>query len=191
MRIAPDALGRLQQLQWTAPQAASQANEIFRQMLLAITTSYLGSGNAAEIRPLIARAATLTAVSPDLTAFIERYPSAALPGADQVFYWSAMPAGAVSIVSLHHLVVFKQDAGQIWIADKNLYASRYFDAGVIVIGLYDVPDGSGFYAVAGSRVKSGQLGGTAAMVLRRQIQRTAADNVKMYLEWMRDSLAAG
>jgi hypothetical protein len=39
-------------------------------------------------------------------------------------------------------------------------------------------------------VKSGFLGGVGGTVLRRQIQRSASDTVKVYLEWLRDSLSA-
>jgi hypothetical protein len=90
---------------------------------------------------------------------------------------------------VHHLVIHRPRAGEVWIADKNIYATRYLDAGVMVIGLYDTPDGTGYYAVAGSRIKASRLGGVAATVLRRQVERSAADTVRTYLEWLRESLA--
>ena len=46
-------------------------------------------------------------------------------------------------------------------------------------------------SIALPNMQSSQLGGVGGTVLRRQIQRSAADSVKIYLEWMRDSLAAG
>jgi hypothetical protein len=188
IKLSPETLARLQRdVQWGSANAAGQANDIFRQMLLGYTKAYLQSGNG---NPLAARAATLTAIAPELANFLERYPKATLPNADQLFYWSISPASSTQIVSLHHLTVYKPRPDETWIADRNFYASRYFDAGALVVGLYDAPDGTGFYAVAGSRVRSSQLGGVAGTVLRRQIQRSAADSVKIYLEWMRDSLAA-
>jgi len=183
MRVTSGAIAELQRA------GGADANDVFHRMLLGELTDYIQHGNAGTIRQLAAKAATLTALSPELLTFIERYPSASLPAADQLFYWESMPAGSVQIVSLHHLIVYKPRPDEIWIADKNLYASRYFDTAVLVVGLYDAADGNGFYAVAGSRAISGYVGGAAGAVLRRQIQRTAADNVKIYLEWIRDSLA--
>jgi hypothetical protein len=185
MRVSTGALAQLQR------DGMSRADDIFRQMLLGELTAYLSHGNADTVRPLVEQAVTLRALAPELVTFVDRYPAATLPSADQLFYWAATPTGNVSIISLHHLVVYKPRPGEIWIVDKNLYASRYFDVGVLVIGLYDAADGNGFYAVAGSRAQSAHLGSTAATLLRRQVQRSASDTVKTYLEWIRDSLSAG
>jgi len=170
--------------------AFAQADDAFRTPLLEHATAYVSRGDSREdMRALIGKAATLTDLAPELVAYLDRFPAAQLTGADQTLYWSSTAAGSDSVVSLHHLIVYPGRSGEIWIADKNLYASKYFDAGVLVIGLYDAKDGQGFYAVAGSRLKSSQLGGKMATVLRSQVQRVAADNVKTYLEWLRDSLA--
>lgn len=188
LRVSADALGRLQRdVQWGSPNAASQANDVFRQMLLGYTSAYLKSGNAS---PLVRRAVTLTAIAPELVTYLERYPQTPLSGADQLFYWSATPASSTTILSVHHLTVYTPRPSEIWIVDTNVYASRYFDAALLLIGLYDAPDGNGFFAVAGSRMMSSQLTGVAGTVLRRQIQRSASDSVKTYLEWIRDSLGA-
>jgi hypothetical protein len=189
IRLSADALARLRQ--------GADPNDTLRGMLLDDTVRYLKSGNtgisaafADDTRRLTGQARSLTALSPELVTWLDGFPAASLTDADHLVYWSAMPAGSASMVTLHHLVVYRRGPGETWIADKSLYSSRYFDAGVLVLGLYDAADGAGFYAVAGSRMKSSQLSGVAGTVLRRQIQRSASDTVKTYLEWMRDSLAA-
>ena len=184
LRISTGAIAELQK------NGMSTADDVFRRMLLGELTHYIQNGNAAATRQLASKATTLTSLSPELVTFLQGYPSGSLPGADQLFYWASTPTGAVQIVSLHHLIVYKPHPDEIWIADKNLYASRYFDTGILVVGLYDAADGNGFYAVAGSRAISGFVGGAAGSLLRRQIQRSAADTVKVYLEWIRDSLRA-
>jgi hypothetical protein len=205
IRLSGDAMARLQRdVAWGSANAASQANDIFRQMLLGYASAYVKSGHAGiaaydgpnarrsfadDMRQLIRQSTTLSALAPEFIAYLDGYPAATLPGADQIFYWSAMPAGSNTILSVHHLVLYRRRAGEFWIADKNVYASRYFDAAGLAIGLYDTPDGSGYYAVAGSRMKSSSLTGVGTTVLRRQIERTAGDTVKMYLEWLRESLA--
>jgi hypothetical protein len=169
-----------------------KANDIMRQMLFDYTAAYIKTGNAAvspEMHGLIAKARTMTDLAPAFVTYLDGYPGAPLAGADDRFYWSTMPAGDVSIVSVHHLVQYRPRPDEIWIADKNLYATRYFDAAVTAIALHDAP-GGGFYVIAGSRMKASALSGMAATILRRQVQRSAADTVKMYLEWIRDSLQA-
>lgn len=205
IRLSGDALTRLQRdVAWGSPNAASQANEIVRAMLLGYTTAYLNGGNAAvaaydapqaqrsyadDMRALLGKAKNLTDLAPEFAAALDGFPAATPAGVEQVFYWSATPAGSVTILTLHHLLVYRPRPNEVWIADKNVYSSRYFDAGVVAIGLYDAPQGGGYYALAGSRVKVSKLGGMAATVLRRQIQRSASSTVKMYLEWLRESLA--
>src|SRR4051812_3675565 len=207
LRLSSDALARVQRdVAWGSAGAAAQANEIVRQMLLGYTTAYQKGGNAGiaaydgpqargsyadDMQQLVRQATTVSALTPEFVAFLDTYPASTLAPVDQLFYWSATAAGSNTIVSLHHLAVYRRSASEIWIADKNLYASRYIDAGAMAIGLYDAPDGTGFYAIAGSRSKISQLGGVAGTVLRRQIERSAADTVRMYLEWIRESLAAG
>jgi hypothetical protein len=184
MRVSTGAIAELQR------GGMANANDVFRRMLFGELTDYLKNGNGGAVGPLARKAATLTAISPQLVTFLERYPSASLPGSDQLFYWASAPVGSVSILSLHHFVIYRPRPDEVWIADKTIYASRYFDTGVLVAGLYDAADGNGFYAVAGSRAVSGYLGGAAGGILRRQLQRSAADSVKTYLEWIRDSLSA-
>ena len=207
IRLSGEAATRLQRdVKWGSASAASEATEIVRAMLLGYTTAYLNGGNTAvgaydapeaqrsyagDMHTLLAKATNLTDLAPEFVACLDGFPASKPSGVEQVFYWSAMPAGSATILSLHHLMVYRPRANEVWIGDKNVYASRYFDAGVVAIGLYDAPQGGGYYALAGSRVKVSQLGGTVATVMRRQIQRSASATVKMYLEWLRESLAQG
>jgi len=184
--------------------AGVPANENARNTLFGYASAYVTGGNAAvtayagpqaprsfddDMRALLQQATTLSALAPELVAFLDGYPKTALASADQVLYWSAMPGDSESIISVHHLVVYHPPGREVWIADKTIYASRYIDAGVIAIGLYDAADGTGFYAIAGSRVKASKLGGVAGTLFRRQVERNGVDTVKTYLEWLRDSLA--
>ena len=81
-------------------------------------------------------------------------------------------------------------AGDVIIADKTFYASRYFDVAALVLSMRDTPDGKGYYLIVGSRAKSSKLSGVAGRVLRGQVERAAVETVTMYLGWVRDSLAA-
>jgi hypothetical protein len=169
----------------------SRADDIIRELLLGYTKAYLHGGWAGvtDMRTLIGQTSTLMDLAPELVAYLDGFPNTKLAGVHQLMYWSSMSAGSGSILSVHHLVVHHPRATETWIVDQTVYATRYFDEGVLAIALYDAPDNAGFYAVAGSRVKSSQLGTTTATILRRQIQKSAGDTVRTYLEWIRESLA--
>jgi hypothetical protein len=154
--------------------------------------AYTGSGArsfAADTRQLIQQATAVSALAPELVAYLQAYPKTTLAGVDQLLYWSSMPTDSDPIATVHQLVIYRRAANEVWIADKTLYATRDIDAGVLAIGLYDTPDGSGYFVVAGSRLKASRLASAAGRLLRRQIEREGADTVRMYLEWLRDSLA--
>jgi hypothetical protein len=169
-----------------------QAEQSVRNDLFGWAAAYVTSGATAfpdDMRRVIAQARVVNDLAPEFVAYLGEYPKTALTNADQLLYWASTPADSSSIVSLHHLIVYHPIGREVWIADKTIYATRYIDAGVLTVALYDAPAGSGFYAIAGSRVVSSELARPAAALLRSRIERTAADTVKTYLEWLRDSLA--
>jgi hypothetical protein len=172
--------------------AGVQADQTVREDLFRWAAAYVSSGACAypnEMRQLIQQARTLNDLSPEFVAFLAGYPKTPLANVDQLIYWASMPADSESVVSVHHLAVYHPPGREVWIADKTIYSTRYIDAGVLAIGLYDAPDGNGFYAIAGSRVKSGELSRTMAKLVRGRIEQSVGDTVKTYLEWLRDSLA--
>jgi hypothetical protein len=176
---------------WGTPQANGQANALMRTMLAGYAAAYLERGDAAignGFGELLQGATSFNEMVPQLADYLRRFPAATLAGVEQRLYWSAMPTEKGSILALHQLALYRPAAGAIVIADKTIYASRYFDSGALVISLQDAADGRGYYLIAGSRVKSSALTGAAASVLKRQIQRSAVDTIQMYLVWLRDSL---
>jgi hypothetical protein len=190
LRLSTEAINDFNtKVQWGMPNAATQANTLVREMFVEYAKAYLHGGDAAlgnGFADLLQSATNLYQLVPAFAGYLQQFPSATLTSVEQRLYWSTMPVGKASIVSLHHLVMYHPTASDIVIADKTIYASRYFDVGVLVISLQDAADGRGYYLIAGSRMKSSQLTGS---LLRRQIQRSAVDTVQMYLGWLRDSLA--
>jgi len=174
--------------------AGVPADQNVREDLFRWAAAYASSGACAypdDLRRLMQQARTVNDLSPEFVSFLTAYPKTPLGNVDQLIYWASMPAdsGSESIISVHHLSVYHPPGREVWIADKTIYSTRYIDAGVLAIALYDAPDTNGFYAIAGSRVKSSELARPAAALLRGRIERSAADTVKTYLEWLRDSLA--
>ena len=193
LRLSLEAVNAFNtKVQWGTPDAATQASALAREMFVGYARAYLQGGDAAlgnGFGELLQGATNLYELVPAFATYLQRFPAAKLAGVEERLYWSTMPVDKASIISLHHLVIYRGTAGDILIADKTIYASRYVDVGALVISLHDAADGRGYYLIAGSRAKSSQLSGVAGSVLRRQIQRSALDTVRMYLGWLRESLA--
>ena len=142
--------------------------------------SYLAGGDAAignDFGDLLRSATTLYALAPEFANYLERFPKSTLAGVDQRLYWTNMAEGSSSIISLHHLVVYQRPAGDVIIADKTIYASRYFDVAALVLSMQETADGRGYYLIAGSRARSSRLGGVAGRIVRREVEKSATDSV--------------
>jgi hypothetical protein len=194
LRVSDAAMTQFQNdVRWGSADAAAQANALAARMLVGYAQNYLRGGDAAlgnDFGVLLRGASTLYELAPEFAGYLERFPASTLAGVDQHLYWTNMAEGSESIISLHHLVVYRRPSGEVIIADKTIYASRYFDVAATVLSMQDSVDGKGYYLIAGSRARSSKLTGIAGRVLRGQMERSAASTVKMYLEWLRDSLAA-
>lgn len=194
LRVPDELIAKFQSgVGWGTAEASAQANALFASMLTEYAASYVHGGDAAvgnDFGDLLRGATTLYELAPDFAAYLQKFPGSKLPGVDQRFYWTNLTDDFGSIVSLHHLVVYQRPSGDVMIADKTFYASRYFDVAALVLSMHETPDGKGYYLIAGSRAKSSRLTSVSGRVLRGQVERAAASTVKMYLEWLRDSLAA-
>lgn len=171
--------------------AGVPADQNVREDLFKWAAAYVSSGATAypdDMRKLIQQSRTLNDLAPELVEYLSDYPKTPLANVDQLLYWATAP-DEPTIVGVHHLAVYHPPGREVWIADKTIYATRYIDASILAIALYDARAGDGFYAIAGTRVKSSELARPAAALLRGRIERSAEDTVKMYLEWLRDSLA--
>jgi hypothetical protein len=204
LRLGDQAIARFQELDWTAPDAGRRANLLLRQLMLHYSEAYLRGGDEAlgtahdqakprvvadQFRALYRSSTNLYALARPLATYLERFPRAELPGSQQFLYWAKGGAGPEPLISLHHLVIQRDPSGQVFIADKGLYSSRYSDAGLLVLWLEAPPDGKGYYVLAGVRARSPQLDGFAARMLRGRVEEEARSYLGIYLDWLRRSLA--
>ena len=206
LRLGDKTIARFQaEVDWAAPDAAKRANLLIRQLMLGHAQAYLQGGDAAlgaahnektprvaadEFHALLYQSTNLYDLAPALASYLEQFPSASLPGSEQFLYWASGGAGPDASISLHQLLVYNAPGGEVYIADKQIYASRYTDAAMTVISLASASDGTGYYALVGARGRSTMLGGVAARLLRGRVEKAARDTAKMYLDWIQQSLSA-
>ena len=193
LRVPDELIAKLQSgVAWGTPEAPAQANAFVSAMLTDYAAAYLHGGDAAvfnDFGNLFRSATTLYQLAPDFADYLEHFPGRNLAGIEQRLYWTNLKESPGSVISLHHLVVHQRPSGDVIIADKTFYASRYFDVAALVLSMHDAPDGKGYYLIAGSRARSSKLTGVTGRALRGQIERSAVGTVRMYLQWLRDSLA--
>jgi len=207
LRLGDKAIERFRTgMDWTASDAATRATLLTRQLLLEHAQAYLKGGDRAlgaahnekaprvaadEFHQVLWKSKALYDIAPRFATYLEEFPTARLADSETFLYWAKSSPSSDSSLTLHQMVIYHAPSGDVFIADKLLYASRYLDAGLLVISLASSPNSTGFYALVGARASSTMLNGIAARVLRGTVESTTRDTVKMYLDWIRASLTAG
>jgi hypothetical protein len=189
---------------WTAADAGQKANLMARQLMLSYAEAYLRGGDdalgatcnekkprlvAEDFRELIRGATNLNDLASPLARYLEAFPKTPLADVEQFLYWAKGGVGLDPAITLHHLVIHREPGGAVYVADKQLYASRYTDASLLVLWLGTPADGKGYYLLAGVRGRSRLLGGVGARVLRGRIEAESRSYTETYLDWIRKSLA--
>jgi hypothetical protein len=199
-----------QQVNWSAPDAADQANRVAQQMAFQAILKYKQGGNAAlgtyrdkshpsavasTFASLLARDKALPAYLPDLNRFLLDYPSAQPDTIQSEFYWEKVNFGLKPTLRLVQAIVYrgKDASGPAYaVAVKQLYASHYFESALDLTVCIKDDNGtapSGFYLVTlkGSRQEglTGLKGGIVRKVAvdksRSSLERALA-SIKETLE---------
>jgi hypothetical protein len=195
------------QVNWSSPDAASQANEITREMLLELVHAYETNGNAAlgliddggeprpvaeQFRALLRNSTHLPLLVPGLVTYLDEYPRSRPPGVDEFFYWSVVDFGLKPTVRLNHVIIYPLAARPSGvshvIAIKQLYASHYFHTALELRFLVDDlrrPDRRGFYLFSITRSRIDGTSGFAGGLLRSVINRRSRTAVRSYLEHLK------
>jgi hypothetical protein len=203
--LGDKAIARFQtEVNWAAADPGPRANDVLRQLLTEYGQAYLASGDrslgilhheknpkalADEFHQALWQAKALYDVSPELAAYLEGFPSVKLAGAQSFLYWAKSALGPDASISLHQLVIYHAPGGDVFVTDKQLYASRYVDSMVTVILLAAAPDGKGFYVIAGARARSSMLGSLGARLMRGKVEQAVREQTQTYLAWIRSCLA--
>jgi hypothetical protein len=199
------AIQRFQtEIDWSRTDAATRANLLMRQLLLSHAEAYLRGGNRAlgaahnertpllfadEFQKVLGQSRTLHDLAPALVAYLDAFPAQTLPGSEQFLYWAKGSVGSELSMTLHHLVIYNAPGGDIIVADKQLYASRYVDAALSIVSMASSPTGAGYYTIVGGRGRSTRLRGVGARLLNSKVEAAIRDTTQMYLDWLRASLA--
>jgi hypothetical protein len=194
---------------WSQPDAASQASGLARGMVLELIRAYRRGGNdalgvyrdkdhparvAEQFETMVGRSSALPDVAPELRRYLLDYPDADLPGADSFFYWEKVNFGLKPTIRVNHGVVYQTPSrsGDVSvIAIKQLYASHYFHTALDVsVCLPDAstPPRHGFYLVTLKSSEQDGLTGVKGSVVRKVVVDKTRSSLERALASIKQSV---
>jgi hypothetical protein len=197
VKLSTAAMTRFRnQVDWSSPNAAQQAHEVAREMLLELVRAYQAIGNAAlgyyddagtplpvaeQFRALLTSGHLLPLPVPELMAYLDEYPRSRPSGAEDFFYWSVVDFGLKPTVRVNHVIIYPLAARPSGvshvIAIKQLYASHYFHTTLELRFLVDAErraNRRGFYLLSITRSRIDGTSGLKGSLLRPVISRPLA-----------------
>jgi hypothetical protein len=191
---------------FTRPDAAEQANELGRSMILRLLRSYRQGGhltlgeyrdkqNPARIgqqfETMVGRASVLPDVIPELRRYLLDYPNASLPNAQSFFYWEKVEFGLRPTIRVNHAVVYRgraegRDFGAV--AIKQLYATHYFHTALdLSVCVQDGagPSSDGFYLLTIKGSQQEGLTGVKGSMLRKIVVDKAKHSLERALGFIK------
>jgi len=187
------------EVDWSAPDAADQANLAARKMVLDALTRYQQGGNAAlgayedkkhpaavadSFASLIDQSKALPVYLPELRTYLLDYPKADAANIESGFYWEKVNFGLKPTLRVVQAIVFQgTSAGDpaYAVAVKQIYASHYFQAALdLTVCVKDAQDteGKGFYLITLKGSQQAGLTGFKGSIVRK----VAVDKTRSSLE---------
>ena len=109
------------------------------------------------LRSLVLRSSILREVTPDLYAYVERFPSERPADAEDFLYWVKEKFWLMNVVSLNHSTVVDRitASGRLIMAvSKQLYATHYYEASLSVTAYLADRSGEEGYLVSLNRTRN-------------------------------------
>jgi hypothetical protein len=188
-------------IDWNGADYVEQVNAFARKAVIDYVTAYQAQGDKALVtyndraqpvslqdqwRGILSSSPLFHHYSPALKSYLEQFPGGSLPGGRNIFYWSKERyAGSKPIISIVHGVVYEPpgQTDRTFVAQKQLYASHYYDGSLAIATLLDAEDGGrpATYLVYANRSRGdllkGGFGGMRRGVARTQARRGAEDTL--------------
>jgi len=187
-----------QSVNWSAPDAANQANQLAQKMALDAIQRYQQGGNAAlgtymdkhhpaaigeTFASLLSRSKALPAYLPELDRYLLEYPEAKSENIQSEFYWEKVNFGLKPTLRVVQAIVYRgpSSAGPVYaVAVKQLYASHYFETALdltVCVRDQENPD-RGFYLITLKGSQQAGLTGFKGGIVRK----VAVDKTRSSLE---------
>ena len=187
-----------QSVNWSAPDAANQANQLAQKMALEAIQRYTQGGNAAlgtymdkhhpavveeTFTSLLSRSKALPVYLPELERYLLDYPEAKSENIQSEFYWEKVNFGLKPTLRIVQAIVYRGPRSTdptYAVAVKQLYASHYFETALdltVCVRDQESPD-RGFYLLTLKGSQQAGLTGLKGGIVRK----VAVDKTRSSLE---------
>jgi hypothetical protein len=189
VQLPSEAMEQFQKaVDWTAADAADQANRLAQQMALQALLAYQQGGNAAlgvyrdkdhparvaeAFQTLLGRLKSLPVYLPDLNRLLLEYPAVEVANSSSEFYWEKVDFGLKPTLRMVQQIIYRggTTADPTYaVALKQLYASHYFHAALdLTVCVRDAarPREHGFYLITVKASLQAGLTGLKGSILRK------------------------
>ena len=197
VKLSAETIVRLRkEIDWNAPDASEQVNQLARVSLLEYARRYLVGGNMAlseyndktkpqriadEFDAILKASPYIYDYEPEFYEYLREYPAKHLDSLDGFIYWSIEKFGLKPVISVTHVSIYRRPgSGHTLIASKQIYASHYFEAS---LGLTDVvvppqQQEPSFYLIYLNRSRSDALHGGFSGLARGQVKSRARSGLE-------------
>lgn len=204
---APD-IGAFQELDWSADDVADGATQLFRKRLTGYVQSYLERGNsalvvyadkpermplAAGFEQLLGESRHVSSLSPDLKKYLNEFPDYSPGGTEDIVYWTIEEFGYRPVTAITHATIYDRPAGRTAraiIAQKQIYASHYFDARFTLMALAEAPEEQNDDRLYLVYVDRSLFDADLGMINRGLLRRGLTKSLRAKLTMLRERLEA-
>jgi hypothetical protein len=194
---------------WAAENYQGQAENLFKKMLIDYVGSYKTGGNrylvnyadqkqilklSDDFNALLKESNYVTDYAPELANYIDKFPTASLPGSEDFVYWSKEKFGIQPVLSMTHVTIYPRRRGnttEVLIASKQLYATHYFESSLAFTMMLPREGGEGSYLLYLNRSRSDTLRGFLSGITRLFISGHVRDGAAKSLQLAKERLEAG
>jgi hypothetical protein len=187
-----------QSVNWSAPDAANQANQLAQKMAFEVIQRYTQGGNTAlgtymdkhhpadvgeKFASLLSRSKALPVYLPELERYLLEYPQAQSENIQSEFYWEKVEFGLKPTLRIVQAIVYRDSRTTppaFALAVKQLYASHYFETALDLTVCFpdqENPD-RGFYLITLKGSQQAGLTGLKGGIVRK----VAVDKTRSSLE---------
>ena len=193
---------------WSAPDAADQANRLAQRMALDALIGYTKEGNAAlgvyhdknhpadvaeVFSSILSRSEALPQYMPDLHQYLLDYPKVKPASIQSQFYWEKVKFGLKPTLRIVQAIVYRgtrPNDPNYAVAIKQLYSSHYFKAALdLTICVRDPANPSnGFYLITLKGSQQDGLTGFKGSIVRRVAVSKMRSSLESALDIMKQKL---
>jgi hypothetical protein len=200
VQLPAEAMEEFQRsMNWSAPDANDQANQLAQQMALQALLNYEQGGNTAlgtyrdknhpavvaeTFASLLSRSKALPVYLPELREYLLNYPKADSGNIQSEFYWEKVNFGLKPTLRMVQAIVYQGKSPErpaYAVAVKQLYASHYFESALdltVCVKDDEHPAHPGFYLITIKGSQQAGLTGLKGGIVRK----VAVDKTRSSLE---------